>query len=220
MFMVGCSGINVEKRLETVIDRSYIPKECPTFTHQLSIDGKKYMNENESLETTVIVSLSTLVESLERNKLARQTFNDGITKSNEPLIVPGVPETSNFKRVEKRIFVNRDCPKYIYKPQIPAKKLLPNFTPDVDTTYVVITLDEMVTELERNKLARETYNSNIDEINEKSFVENMKAKFDTAIEVTIEKIDDTAAAIKQAAFDKTKDVVVDVAKDKVFGDKE
>lgn len=214
---VGCAGLETTKRLETVIDRVYVPKECPTFTHQLEIPGKKYKGNNDVSQTMVITPLEPFVESLERNKMARQKFNEKVDTSNQPLIVKGEPETSNFIRVEKRIFVDRECPKFYYQPEIKAKKLKTDFTPETNTTYVVITLDELVTSLERNKMARETYNSHIDEINKPSFVELMKKKFDSAIEITVEKIDDTAAAIKKVAVDKTKTIVKEKAKEAVFG---
>jgi hypothetical protein len=219
IFFSGCVGIQTTKRLETVVDRVYIPKECPKFTHQLKIDGKKYTT-NDVSQTMVIVPLDPFLESLERNKLARQEFNKIVVESNEPLVVPGEPETNNFKRVEKRIFVNRDCPKYTYKPVIGAKKLKSDFLPETNTTYVVITLDEMVTKLEQNKMARETYNDGVEEINQKSFVDAMKKKFNDVVEITVEKIDDTAAAIKKMAVDKTKTIVKDKAKEAVFGEDE
>jgi len=216
----GCAGIQTTKRLETVIDRVYVPKECPTFTHQLKIDGKKYKGNNTFANTMVITELDPFLVSLERNKLSRQEFNRVVKESNQPLKVPGVPETNNFQRVEKRIFVNRECPKYYYKPEIKAKKLKPNFSPENNTTYVIITLDELLTKLEQNKMARNTYNDGIDEINEKSFVENMKQKFDDVVELTVEKIDDTASAIKKMAVDKTTSVVKEKASEAVFGKEE
>lgn len=214
---IGCSGLTPNKRLETVIDRHYIPKECPTFTHQLKINAQKYQNNNDVSQTTVITELTPFVESLERNKLARQSFNTVVIESNKPLIVPGEPETSNFQRVVKTIFVDRECPKYLYKPIINAKKLTPDFQPETNTTYVVITLDEMVSVLERNKMARESFNSQIDIINKPSFVEAMKAKFDSAVKITVEKIDDTAAKIKELATEKVKTVAKDKVKETVFG---
>lgn len=201
----GCVMFDVTPRVETVIDRHYVPKECPKFTHKLVIDGNRYMGNNDVSQTTVITPLDSFVESLERNKLAREEFNNVIVESNKPHIVLGEPETSNFKRVTKRIFINRDCPKYTYKPNIPAKKLKNDFKAYTNTTYVVITLDEMLTKLEKNKMVRETYNEGIEDINEKSFVDSMKNKFDDVVEVTVEKIDDTAATIKKFVADKTKE---------------
>lgn len=217
-FILGCAGIDTTKRLETVVDREYIPKECPQFTHNLVIDGKKYSTNYDISVTSVVTDLDSFIESLERNKLARQTFNSGVKESNKALVILGEPETSHFKRVKKRILVDRICPKFIYKPNIKAKKLTDNFTPESNTTYVVITLDEMVTELQRNKFARETYNNQIDTINKKSFVKGLKARFDNTVTISVEKIDETTNKIKKLATDTVKDKVKETTKETIFGD--
>lgn len=163
--LTGC-WLSVTPRVETVVDVSYVPQKCPTFTHSLKINGKKYNLNSDYNQTMVITALDPFLESLERNKMARQTFNDGITTSNQVKKIPGIPETSNFVRVHKTIFVERDCPKYTFKPQIKARKLTEAFKEDTNSTYVVITLDNLLTSMERHKLAKATYNTNIDLIND------------------------------------------------------
>jgi len=212
----GCSWWSVTPRTETVIDRVYIPEECPTFTHSLRISGSKYNVSKEYNQTMVITLLDPFLESLERNKLARQTFNNGVTESNKELLIPGTPETSNFERVQKRIFVARDCPKYVYKPVVKARKLTDKFSADNNTTYVVISLNNMVFSMEKHKLAKEVYNGHIDTINKKPFTEEMKSKFDGYMKITVDKINDTIAAIKG----KAKDEAFDFAKEKAFGKEE
>ena len=223
ILFVGCAGIQTSQRLETVVDRVYIPKECPTFNYQIKINGKKYV-DNKILQTNdqplVITELKTIVESLEKNNLVRKEFNKKIEETNKELIIPGKPTTNNFKRIQKRIFVDRECPKYYYKPTIKVKKLTNDFRADKNTTYIIIPLDELVTELEQNKLAREVYNENVEKINEKSFVEAMKNKFDVAIAITVEKIDETVNTIKKIALKKTKDVLKNKAKEVIFGKEE
>ena len=204
--LTGCWW-DVTPRIETVVDVSYVPQECPTFTHTLKIDGSKYKSSKEYNQTMVITALDPFLESLERNKLARQTFNDGITKSNKMLTIPGIPETSNFVRVEKRIFVERVCPKYTFKPQVKARKLTPKFSADNNVTYVVITLDNIVLAMERHKLSKETYNEHVEVINKLPFTEAMKLKFHGYMKISVDKINDTADAIKAKAVDFGKDKV-------------
>ena len=217
----GCVGwFDVTPRLETVVDTVYVPKECPTYTHTLKIDGSKYSNQKEYSETMVVIDLDSFLESLERNKLARQTFNNGVKESNKELKIEAKPETTNFKRIEKRIFVQRICPKYTYKPQIKARKLTDQFKSDTNTTYVVVTLDNMILSMEKHKLSKETYNQHIDIINDKPFTEAMKEKFDGYVEIAVDKINETAKAIKEKAIDIAKDEAVDYAKEKTFGKSE
>ena len=211
--LTGCWW-DVTPRVETVVDVSYVPQECPIFTYSLKIDGSKYKAGKDYNKTMVITALDPFLESLERNKLARQTFNDGITNSNKVLTVPGIPETSNFVRIEKRIFVERDCPKYTFKPQVKARKLTPKFSADTNTTYVVIALDNMIVAMEKHKMAKEAYNEHIDEINKLPFTDAMKLKFNGYMKITVDKINDTADAIKAKAKDYGKDKVKEV----VIGD--
>jgi hypothetical protein len=195
---------DVTPRIETVVDVSYIPQECPTFPYVLKIKGEKYKAGREYNQTMVITALSPFIESLERNKLARETFNKAILESNKVLTVPGIPETSNFVRVQKRIFVERECPKYTFKPQIKARKLTPRFIADNNTTYVVIPLDNIVLSMERHKLSKKTYNEHVESINKLPFTEAMKLKFNGYMKISVDKINDTADAIKAKAVDYSK----------------
>jgi len=193
----GCTSLfDVTPRIETVVDTVYVPTQCPTYTYSLKINGSKYDDHKKYSKTMVIANLDTFLESLERNKLARQTFNKGIIESNKETKVIATPKTSNFKRIEKRIFVKRECPKYTYTPKIKVRKLTKNFKKDSNTTYVVIPLDNIILSMEKYKLAKETYNKHIDEINNKSFKKEMKNNFDGHIDNTVTKIDKTKKNIK------------------------
>lgn len=190
----GCCCVT--PHVETVVDRVYVPKQCPTFNNELQISGKKYKT-NVVYDDSVIIPVDTLLTSLEKNKMARQTFNTNIKHSNKIVKVPGKPQTSNFVRVEKRIFVERDCPLYIYRPTIKAKKLTSSFKKDNNTTYVVIKTDKLIESLEKNKMAKQKYNQDIKKINSYSFVEKAKEKFDSVIKITTDKISDTTKKIKE-----------------------
>lgn len=210
--MTGCFP-EPTPRVETVIDRVYVLKECPTFYYNLNIKGSKFSKDVGYSDQTLVIGLDPFLTSLEQNKLARETLNTFVTESNEHIIVPGIPETSNFKRVEKRIFVNRECPSFYYTPEIKARKLTPNFKPDVNETYVVITLDNMVTSLEQNKLARETFNKHVKDINDPTYVEKLKEQYESSTEIILDGIKDTIDIIKTkvvtAAVNKTKKIVTD-----------
>lgn len=214
-FLTGCFSLfDITPRVETVIDRVYVPQECPTFTYTLKINGSKFNPNSSYSETMIITTLDSFLESLERNKLARQTFNNGIKESNKVVRIPGVAQTSNIKRIEKRIFVKRECPKYTYKPQIKARKLTSKFIPDNNTTYVVFSLNNMVILMEKYKMSKEVFNNHIDVINKKPFTEEMNHKFYGYVEIAVSKIDDTADAIKV----KAKDKAFDSAKESVQDD--
>lgn len=196
LFITGCFP-EPNIRTETVIDRIYVPKECPTYYNDLNIQGSKFSKDKTYNETMVIIELDSLLLTMEQNKMARETFNKFVDESNEHILVPGTPETNNFKRIEKRIFVNRECPSFYYSPEIKAKKLTENTKLDMNTTYVVVTLDNMVTSMEHNKLSRDTFNAHVDTVNSKTFIESAKEKYDSSVDIVSEAIDETIMKIKE-----------------------
>jgi len=162
IFLTGCP-FSINTRVETVVDRTYTPKECPTFTMEMGITGSKYNGDYSDF--MVITPMDSLITSLERNKMVRNTFNDSVIESNKPYIVKGQPTTSNYRIVKKTVFIDRECSKYTYTPEITVKKLIPSFKTEPDTTYVVIPLDNLILNLEKHKLAKKRFNKSIDVIN-------------------------------------------------------
>lgn len=165
LFLYGCTGLDVTKKVETVVDRVYISKECPKFHYQLKMNGRKFDNIIDNNTTSVIITYEQLIDTLEKNKLAREEFNKIVEEMNIVKVVKGIPQTNNYKVVEKRIFVERECPKFTYKPTFNVKKLTNDFRNDTSETFIIIDYDMFITELEKNKMIREEFNLQVDNIN-------------------------------------------------------
>ena len=170
----GCASIFTPLK-EVAVDKLYVQKQCPTFNHSFDIPGKKYQT-NEVSETSVVMKLEDLTMALSSNTKAREIFNTSITESNKETLVKDESVGIDAERVVKRIYVNRECPKYYYSPEFSAKKLLPAFTPEANTTYVVVSLEKMVFQMEKHKKEKETYNTSVDDLNKKPFPENLLPK--------------------------------------------
>lgn len=163
----GCSISSWFTQLEDVaIDKKYITKQCPTYNHEFDIKGKKYSENLDNSTTHAIIRLGDLTNSLESYKMVKTTFNNDIIESNQPKIVID-PNKNAFKRIEKTIFVDRECPSFNYSPEFKAKKLTDKFQAEANTTYVVLPLEPFMYELEKSKTYRETYNTEIEKLNSK-----------------------------------------------------
>ncbi len=171
LLLAGCASIFTPLK-EVAVDKLYVSKQCPTFNHSFDIPGKKYQT-NEVSETSVVMKLEDLTLALSSNTKARQIFNDSITESNKEIMVKDESVGADAERVVKRIYVNRECPKYYYSPEFAAKKLLPTFTPEPATTYVVISLEKMVFQVEKHKTEKTTFNKSVEELNKKPFPLNL-----------------------------------------------
>lgn len=170
----GCSSFFTFYK-EIAIDKVYVPKQCPTFDHQFEIPGKKYKS-NDVTETTLVTRLDDLTISLARNTKAREIFNNTIIESNKETMVKDTSFDNPSERVVKRVYVDRECPKYYYSPEFTAKKLTPTFTPEEGVTYVVITLDNMVFQMEKHKKEKDVFNGVVDDLNSKPFPFNFLSK--------------------------------------------
>lgn len=167
----GCASIFTSLK-EVAVDKLYIQKQCPTFNHQFEIAGKKYKS-NDVSETSVVMSLDDFTTSLAKNTKARELFNTSVVESNKETLVKDESVENPSERVVKRIYVDRQCPKYYYSPEFTAKKLTPAFTPVENTTYVVVTLDNMTFQLEKYKTEKDVFNTSVDELNSKPFPLNI-----------------------------------------------
>lgn len=171
IILSGCSSLFTQHK-EVAVDKLYIQKQCPIFTHTFEINGRKYKT-NDTIETVVVLPIDSLTESLAKNTKAREIFNNSIIESNKEVLVPDTSVGSGAERVVKRIYVDRVCPQYHYTPEFNAKKLTHNFIPNENTTYVVIPLDNLITQLEKHKKTKEVFNSTVDELNAKPFPLNI-----------------------------------------------
>ena len=172
--LTGCASLFTSFK-GVVVDKVYVPKQCPTFDHQFEIPGKKYKS-NDTEETTLVTRLDDLTISLARNTKARELFNVAVTESNKETLVRDESIDDPSERVTKRIFVDRECPKYYYSPEFTAKKLTQTFTPEDGVTYVVILLDNMVFQMEKHKKEKEVFNGVVDDLNSKPFPFNFLSK--------------------------------------------
>lgn len=164
VFLTGCSSV-FTKFDEVAVDKVYIPKQCPTFVHEFEITGSKFRLGDTSQLNNVLMKLDDLTFSLSANTVARNTFNETIIEENKETFVRDDSDSEN--RVEKRIFVNRECPKYYYVPEFSAKKLIDGFIPEDGVIYVVIPLSNMVFEMEKHKKSKQIFNNRVDDINSK-----------------------------------------------------
>lgn len=169
----GCASVFTPLK-EVAVDKLYVQKQCPTFNHSFDIPGKKYQS-NDVSETSVVMKLEDLTLALSSNTKAREIFNASITESNKETLVKDESVGSDAERVVKRIYVNRECPKYYYVPEFNAKKLTPTFTPASNTTYVVIPLEKMMFQMEKHKKEKDVFNESVDDLNKKPFPLNLIA---------------------------------------------
>lgn len=170
LLLTGCSSLFTLFE-EVAVDKLYIKKQCPTFQHEFMFTGKKY-NTNITSHDVVVMPLQNLIESLEANKKARETFNSAVREMNKDELVKD-SEKNPDRRVVKKIYVDQECPKYFYVPAFKAKKLTSSFNAEEGNTYVVIDLDEMVFQITKHSKTKEIFNTSVDDLNSKPFPENI-----------------------------------------------
>lgn len=163
LFTVGCIPF-INKEKEIAIDKVYVQKQCPTFEHGFEIVGRKYTT-NESPTTSVVLKLDDLTIALASNTKARETFNKSVVESNKEVFVKDTTASENAERTVKKIFVDRKCTKYNYSPEFNVRKLTSEFKPLENTTYVVVTLDNLTFEIEKHKKLKNIFNESVEKLN-------------------------------------------------------
>jgi len=160
-FMVSCTSL-FNSHESVAVDKLYVYKKCPLFFHKFEIAGKKY-ESNDVSQVSVIMKLSDLTQSLASNTEAREVFNDAVREMNQDKLVK---DAKPGKRVIKKIYIEQKCPTYEYSPKFVAVKLTDMFKAEDNITYVVISLDKMVFQMEKHKHTKEIFNNVVMKLNE------------------------------------------------------
>jgi hypothetical protein len=165
MFLGGCSLNSFFTTFDEVaIDKHYVPKQCPTFNHQFEIPAKKFLGySGDGTTVSVVMKTSDLLVSLETNTRARELFNTLVTEMNKTII--DKDRSNSEHRQIKKIFINRECPKYTYSPEFKARKLIQSFVPEENVTYVIVSVEKFTFEVEKHKKTVMVFNEQINNIN-------------------------------------------------------
>lgn len=179
----GCSWLFPTPVVETVIDRVYVPRECPTYDYQFEFVLKKYESNIQYADNVIAFDSKELITDIEQYKMAKNKFNEYIINNNNTTVVYGTPLTNNFKRVEKRIFVDRPCPKFNYSPEFKIVKANKLHASDNNVTIFVSDLPSVITNIEKFKMYKTRYNEYSESTVPKNFTDVLQSKLTDTQEI-------------------------------------